>query len=38
MASAGIDESNADGKMILLPKDSFKSAEFIRKELCKNLK
>ncbi|MEK7060072.1 MAG: coenzyme F420-0:L-glutamate ligase [Patescibacteria group bacterium] len=38
MASAGIDESNADGKMILLPKDSFKSAEFIRKELCKKFK
>ncbi len=38
MASAGIDESNADGKMILLPEDSFKSAGFIRKELCKRFK
>ena len=38
MASAGIDESNADGKIILLPKDSFKSAEFIHKELCKKFK
>ncbi|HTE48511.1 MAG TPA: coenzyme F420-0:L-glutamate ligase [Candidatus Paceibacterota bacterium] len=35
MASAGIDESNADGKIILLPKDSFKSAEIIRKSLQK---
>lgn len=26
MASAGIDESNANGKLILLPKDSFKTA------------
>jgi len=38
MASAGVDESNADGKMVLLPKDSFKSALFIRKELCKKFK
>jgi len=38
MASAGIDESNANGKMILLPKDSFESARFIRKELCKKFK
>ncbi len=35
MASAGIDESNANGKIILLPKDSFESAEMIRKALCK---
>ncbi len=35
MASAGIDESNADGKIILLPRDSFKSAETIRRALCK---
>lgn len=27
MASAGIDESNADGKVILLPKDSYKAAK-----------
>ena len=26
MASAGIDDSNANGKLILLPKDSFKTA------------
>jgi len=33
MASAGIDESNANGKLILLPKDSFKTAYFLRKKL-----
>lgn len=38
MANAGIDESNAKGKMILLPKDSFKTADFIRKELKKKFK
>jgi coenzyme F420-0:L-glutamate ligase len=38
MAAAGIDESNAKNKLILLPKDSFKSAEFIRKELQKKFK
>ena len=40
MASSGIDESNANGKIILLPKDSFKSAEIFRKKLIKkfNLK
>src|SRR3989338_10116409 len=35
MASAGIDESNAGGqlgKLVLLPKDSFKSAEILRKK------
>ncbi len=31
MMSAGVDESNADGKIILLPKDSFKQAAAIRK-------
>lgn len=35
MASAGIDESNANGKLILLPKDSFRSASFLRKKLQK---
>ena len=35
MASAGIDESNANGKIILLPKDSFNSAEILRKKLKK---
>lgn len=38
MSSAGIDESNADGKVILLPKDVFRSAEYIRKELKKRFK
>ena len=33
MANAGIDESNAKGKLILLPKDSFKSAEILRRKL-----
>jgi coenzyme F420-0:L-glutamate ligase len=38
MASAGIDESNARGKLILLPKDSFESAELLRKKLKKIFK
>lgn len=38
MSSAGIDESNANGKIVLLPKNSFKSANQIRKELCKKFK
>lgn len=33
MASAGIDESNADGKLILLPKDSFQTAKILRQQL-----
>lgn len=33
MANAGIDESNGDGKLILLPKDSFKAAKKLRTEL-----
>ena len=33
MPSAGIDESNADGKLILLPRDSFKTARLLRKKL-----
>lgn len=33
MASAGIDESNANGKLILLPKDSFKTARALRIKL-----
>ncbi len=33
MASAGIDESNANGKFILLPKDSFKTARLLRHKL-----
>lgn len=35
MANAGIDESNANGKLILLPKDSFKAASTLRKALMK---
>lgn len=35
MASAGIDESNGNGKLILLPHDSFKSATFIRNKIRK---
>lgn len=33
MWNAGADESNADGKLALLPKDSFKSAAHIRRAL-----
>ena len=33
MASAGIDESNAAGKLVLLPKDSFVAADQLRKAL-----
>jgi dihydrofolate synthase / folylpolyglutamate synthase len=35
MANAGADESNADGKLVLLPKDSFVSAEKLREKLMK---
>ncbi len=35
MANAGIDDSNGNGKLILLPKDSYKAAEMLRKELSK---
>ena len=38
MAAAGIDASNADGKFILLPKDSFKVARELRTELRKAFK
>ena len=34
MANAGVDESNADNKLILLPKDSFQTAQKIRKYFC----
>lgn len=34
MASAGIDQSNAFGRCVLLPRDSYRSA----RELCRNLK
>jgi dihydrofolate synthase / folylpolyglutamate synthase len=36
MASAGIDESNANGKYILLPKNSWKAASILRKKLKEN--
>lgn len=35
MANAGIDESNAQGELVLLPKDSFASAKRLRKILQK---
>lgn len=38
MANAGIDESNANGKLILLPKDSYTSAARIRTALKKKFK
>lgn len=38
MSSAGIDESNARGKMILLPKDSFRTANKFHKILKKKYK
>lgn len=38
MASAGIDESNANGKLILLPKNSFKTSSLLRKKLQKYFK
>lgn len=38
VASAGIDESNADGKLILLPKNSYRSAARLRRALMKAYK
>ncbi len=38
MSSAGIDESNAAGKIILLPKNPFKTAEAVRKILKRKYK
>lgn len=38
MASAGIDESNANGSLILLPKNSFKAAEDIRRQTMRDYK
>lgn len=35
MASAGIDESNSNGKLTLLPRNSFNSANLLRKQLKK---
>ncbi len=33
MANAGIDDSNGNGKLVLLPKDSYKAAEELRRKL-----
>src|SRR5258708_5455367 len=33
MAAGGVDESNGNGRLIMLPKDSYKSAAFIRASL-----
>ena len=38
MTSAGIDQSNADGKIILLPENPFQSAEVLRNTLRKELR
>jgi F420-0:gamma-glutamyl ligase len=38
MSSAGVDRSNADGKLILLPKDSFVQADAIRTYFCSKYK
>ncbi len=38
MAFSGIDESNSNGKLTLLPKDSFESAKVLRKKLIQNLR
>ena len=38
LANAGIDESNAKGKLILLPKDSWKSAEILRQKVAQNFR
>lgn len=38
MATAGIDESNADGRWILLPKDSFRATATLRRALLKQYK
>lgn len=38
MANAGIDESNGNGKLVLLPKDSFRAAEIVCEKLKKIFK
>ncbi len=38
MSSAGVDESNANDKIVLLPKNSFKAAHFIREKLRRKYK
>lgn len=35
IANGGVDESNANGKLILLPRDSFHTADIVRKQLQK---
>ena len=35
LASAGVDESNANGKLVLLPKDSWRSAKSLRLKIMK---
>lgn len=38
LKSAGLDQSNANGKLILLPENSFKVAKYLRRELKKKFK
>ncbi|MBI3305530.1 coenzyme F420-0:L-glutamate ligase [Candidatus Nomurabacteria bacterium] len=38
MAFAGVDESNGNGKLTCLPKDSYKSAETLRKKLMRKFR
>ena len=38
LANAGIDESNAKGKIILLPRDSFKTSDTLRKGIMKKFR
>jgi len=38
MANVGVDESNANGNIILLPKNSFKAANYIRRYFCDKYK
>jgi len=37
LANAGVDESNANGKLILLPEDSFKTAQTLRSNILQNV-
>jgi len=37
LANAGVDESNANGKVILLPEDSFKTAQTLRSNILQNV-
>lgn len=38
MASAGVDESNSNGKLLLLPKNSYQTAKNLRQKLLKHYK